>query len=112
VHVDDGSETESEAKKLNRQKVLLASMRPTRPVKNDQKYGVRARTADSSIWYDLSGNPFSLSPPFHNNFPELTFQMKAHIRSLISIVKENRKRSEEEEHLMLSLAVYSRKLEM
>ncbi len=42
VHVDDGSETESKAKKLNRQKVLLASMRPTRPVKNNQKYGVQS----------------------------------------------------------------------
>ena len=54
MHVDDGSETESKAKKLNRQKVLLASMRPTGPVKNNQKDGVRAMTADSSIWYALS----------------------------------------------------------
>jgi hypothetical protein len=47
VHVDDGSATEIKAKKLNRQMVLRASMRPMRPVKNNQKYGVRARTADS-----------------------------------------------------------------
>jgi hypothetical protein len=42
VHVDDGIETENTAKKLNGQKVLLASMSLTRPFKNNQKYGVRA----------------------------------------------------------------------
>jgi hypothetical protein len=86
VHVDDGIETEGKGKEANRQKVLLASMRPTRPAKNNQKYGIRARTADSSIWYALSRNSFSHPPPlflpsspypsplpspFHNNFPEL-----------------------------------------
>jgi hypothetical protein len=119
VH-DDGSETGSKAKKLNGQKVLLASMRPTRPVKNNQKYGVRARTAHSSIWYALSRNPFSHLPcpslplptstpfpfPFNNNVPELTFQMKARIRSL------KLKKTEEVKDLISSLAVYSRKVEM
>jgi hypothetical protein len=38
--------------------------------------------------------------------------MKAHVRSLIFIVKEKRKQTEEEEDLISSLAVYSRKVEM
>jgi hypothetical protein len=38
--------------------------------------------------------------------------MKAHIRSLLFIVEESRKRREEVQDLISSLAVYSRKVKM
>ena len=92
MHVDVGSETERKVKKLNRQKGLLASMRPMRPVKNNPKYGVRERgqqirqsgthcretlslTSPVPLFLSLpSSTP--LSSPFQNNFPETYLRFK------------------------------------